>query len=109
MHVGAMSMSEKDQKISSWTIGNNMNLIIVKLVLVMQKGVHVHGMHLKRMICSNLGGGIFMLQQRGQHWGGTGTQGMQMTMDENDNNDGYVLHDSADTDAADIADTVSTG
>ena len=32
-----------------------------------------------------------------------------MTMDENDNNDGRVLHDAADTDAADIADTVSTG
>ena len=32
-----------------------------------------------------------------------------MTMDDNDDNDGYVLHNAADIDAADIADTVSTG
>jgi hypothetical protein len=38
MHVGAMS--EIDQKISSCTIGNEMDLMIVKFVLAMQKGVH---------------------------------------------------------------------
>ena len=33
MYVGAMSMSEMDQKISSLTIGNKINLFIVKMVL----------------------------------------------------------------------------
>ena len=37
-----------------------------------------------------------------------GTYGLRMTMDDNDNNDDRVLHDEGDTDAADIADTVST-
>jgi hypothetical protein len=32
-----------------------------------------------------------------------------MSIDDNDNNDGCVLHDTSDTDAADIAHTISTG